>query len=126
MSQHLVGLAEVAQFLGIVSRGKRPGNRLWELMRAGRLKQFPHVLIRHHYAQEYGVLLESSFPDFLDIYEAKKSWKTDSYRERVMSALRLMPFEHFPNAEAVERYRDERLKKSAASTVRQDLAALHD
>ena len=45
MSQHLVGLAEVAQFLGIVSRGKRPGNRLWELMRAGRLKQFPHVRI---------------------------------------------------------------------------------
>ena len=49
MSQHLVGLAEVAQFLGIVSRGKRPGNRLWELMRAGRLKQFPHVRIGRTY-----------------------------------------------------------------------------
>jgi predicted DNA-binding transcriptional regulator AlpA len=49
MSQHLVGLGEVAQFLGIVSRGKRPGNRLWELMRAGRLKQFPHVRIGRTY-----------------------------------------------------------------------------
>ncbi len=49
MSQHLVGLAEVAQFLGIVSRGKRPGNRLWELMRAGRLQQFPHVRIGRTY-----------------------------------------------------------------------------
>ena len=49
MSQHLVGLAEVAQFLGIVARGKRPGNRLWELMRAGRLKQFPHVRIGRTY-----------------------------------------------------------------------------
>jgi excisionase family DNA binding protein len=49
MSQHLVGLAEVAQFLGIVSRGKRPGNRLWELIRAGRLKQFPHVRIGRTY-----------------------------------------------------------------------------
>jgi hypothetical protein len=39
MSQHLVGLAEVAQFLGIVFRGRRPGNRLWELMRAGRVKR---------------------------------------------------------------------------------------
>ena len=49
MSQHLVGLAEVAQFLGIVSRSKRPGNRLWELLRAGRLKQFPHVRIGRTY-----------------------------------------------------------------------------
>ena len=48
MSQHLVGLAEVAQFLGIVSRGKRPGNRLWELMRAQRLK-LPHVRIGRTY-----------------------------------------------------------------------------
>ena len=49
MSQHLVGLAEVAQFLGIVSRGKRPGNRLWELLRAGKLKQLPHVRIGRTY-----------------------------------------------------------------------------
>jgi integrase len=83
-------------------------------------------LIRNHYAAEYGVLLESRFSDFLDIYEKKKAWKTDSYRERVMSALRLMPFDHFPNTEAIEKYRDERLKKSAPSTVRQDLAAIHD
>src|ERR1041384_2749483 len=29
----LVRLAEVAEYLGLVSRGKRPGNRLWELLR---------------------------------------------------------------------------------------------
>ena len=45
----LVGLVEVAQFLGVESRGKRPGNRLWELLRAGRLKQFPHVRIGRAY-----------------------------------------------------------------------------
>jgi hypothetical protein len=45
MGHHLVGLAEVAEYLGLVSRGKRPGNRLWELLRAGRLKNFPHVRI---------------------------------------------------------------------------------
>ena len=49
MGRHLVGLAEVAQFLGIVSRGRRPGNRLWELLRAGRLRQFPHVRIGRTY-----------------------------------------------------------------------------
>ena len=49
MGQHLVGLAEVAEFLGVVSRGRRPGNRLWELLRAGRLKQFPHVRIGRTY-----------------------------------------------------------------------------
>jgi integrase len=83
-------------------------------------------LIRNHYAQDYDVLLEASFAEFLDIYEAKKPWRTDSYRGRVMSALRLMPFQHFPNVGAIEGYRDERLKTSAAATVRQDLAALHD
>jgi hypothetical protein len=41
MGQHLVGLAEVAQFLGIVSRGRRPGNWLWELLRAGKQPQPP-------------------------------------------------------------------------------------
>jgi integrase len=40
--------------------------------------------------------------------------------------LNLMPFDKFPSAEAIEQYRDDRLKKSAPSTVRQDLAALHD
>ncbi len=48
MGQDLVGLAEVAQFLGIVSRSKRPGNRLWELMRANKLK-LPHVRIGRTY-----------------------------------------------------------------------------
>ena len=49
MGQQLVGLVEVAQFLGIVSRGKRPGNRLWELLRAGKLRQLPHVRIGRTY-----------------------------------------------------------------------------
>ena len=49
MGHHLVGLAEVAEYLGLVSRGKRPGNRLWELLRAGRLKNFPHVRIGRTY-----------------------------------------------------------------------------
>lgn len=45
----LVGLAEVAQYLGLVSRGRRPGNRVWELLRAGRLKNLPHVRIGRTY-----------------------------------------------------------------------------
>ena len=49
MGHHLVGLAEVAEYLGLVSRGKRPGNLLWELLRAGRLKHFPHVRIGRSY-----------------------------------------------------------------------------
>ena len=49
MGHHLVGLAEVAEYLGLVSRGKRPGNRLWELLGAGRLKNFPHVRIGRTY-----------------------------------------------------------------------------
>jgi excisionase family DNA binding protein len=44
----LVGRAEVAEYLGLVSRGK-PGNRLWELLRAGRLKNFPRVRIGRTY-----------------------------------------------------------------------------
>ena len=45
----LVGLVEVAQFLGLVSRGQRPGNRVWELLRAGKLKGLPHVRIGRTY-----------------------------------------------------------------------------
>ena len=45
----LVGLAEVAEYLGLVSRGRRPGNRVWELLRAGRLKNLPHVRIGRTY-----------------------------------------------------------------------------
>lgn len=48
MSQ-LVGLGEVAQFLGVVSRGQRPGNRVWELLRSGKLKGLPHVRIGRAY-----------------------------------------------------------------------------
>jgi len=46
----LVGLVEVAQYLGLESRSpKRPGNRVWELLRAGRLKGLPHVRIGRTY-----------------------------------------------------------------------------
>lgn len=45
----LVGLVEVAQFLGVVSRGARPGNRVWELLRAGKLNGLPHVRIGRAY-----------------------------------------------------------------------------
>ncbi len=88
---------------------------------------FRDRVIRQRYAREYDVLLETTFPTFLDLYEQRKPWRTESYRLRVMSALRLMPFETLPTSEEIERYRDERLAvgKSPA-TVRQDLAALAD
>src|SRR5438105_11533784 len=70
---------------------------------------FREKLIKEKHSRDYGVLLASSFPDFLKIYEAKKPWRTESYRGRVMSALHLMPFEQFPTAEAIEGYRDWRL-----------------
>lgn len=53
MSQ-LVGLAEAAQYLGIVSRGRRPGNRLWELLHAGKLKSLPHLRIGRSYRFDLG------------------------------------------------------------------------
>jgi integrase len=83
-------------------------------------------VIRERYARDYDVLLDTTFLEFLKVYEARKPWRTESYRERVMSALRIMPFDALPSAEAIEQYRDERLKTSAPSTVRQDLAALSD
>ncbi len=45
----LVGLAEVAEFLGITSSGRRPGNRLWELLKAGKLKGLPYLRIGRRY-----------------------------------------------------------------------------
>ena len=77
--------------------------------------------------RDYDVLLETTFSNFLKIYEAKKGWRTESYRERVMSALKLMPFASLPTAAMVEQYRDDRLAaKKSPATVRQDLAALSD
>jgi hypothetical protein len=44
------GLAEVAaEHLGLVSRGRRPGNRLWELRRAGKLKGLPYLRVGRSY-----------------------------------------------------------------------------
>ena len=45
----LAGLVEVAEYLGLVSRGRRPGNRVWELIRAGKLKGLPHIRIGRSY-----------------------------------------------------------------------------
>jgi len=45
----LVGLAEVAEFLGIVSSGRRPGNRVWELLKAGKLRGLPYLRIGRRY-----------------------------------------------------------------------------
>ncbi len=50
----LVGLAEVAEYLGLVSRGRRPGNRVWELLRAGKLRHLPHVRIGRAYRFNLG------------------------------------------------------------------------
>jgi integrase len=88
---------------------------------------FRDKLIKERHSREYGVLLETTFPDFLKVYVVKKPWRTESYRARVMSALGLMPFQQFPTTEAVEAYRDERLAaKKSPSTIRQDVAALAD
>jgi integrase len=87
---------------------------------------FRDKLIKEKHSREYGVLLESTFRDFLKIYEQKKPWRTESYRERVMSALGVMPFETFPTTDGIEKYRDDRLEKKTPATVRQDLAALSD
>lgn len=54
----LVGLKEVAEYLGIVSRNpKRPGNRLWELMRSGKLK-VPYRRIGRLYRFDMGEVEE--------------------------------------------------------------------
>ena len=45
----LVGLVEVAEYLGIVSQGRRPGNRLWELLKAGKLKGLPYLRLGRRY-----------------------------------------------------------------------------
>ncbi len=50
----LVGLAECAEYLGLVSRGRRPGNRLWELMRAGKLRGLPYLRLGRSYRFNLG------------------------------------------------------------------------
>jgi integrase len=71
-----------------------------------------------------------TFKDFVDIYKQKKVWKTESYKDRVVSALGLFPEQDRALAgisiQRILEYRDARAAKSAASTVRQDIAALYD
>lgn len=45
----LTDLAGVAEYLGIVSQGRRPGNRVWELLRAGKLRGLPYLRIGRRY-----------------------------------------------------------------------------
>jgi len=45
----LVGLAEVAAYLNLESRGRRPGNRVWELLKTGKLKGLPYLRIGRRY-----------------------------------------------------------------------------
>jgi excisionase family DNA binding protein len=45
----LVGLAEVAEYLGLTSKGRRPGNRVWELLKAGKLRGLPYLRIGRRY-----------------------------------------------------------------------------
>jgi hypothetical protein len=52
----LVGLAECAEHLGVVSRGRRPGNRLWELLRAGKLRGLPYLRIGRSYRFDLSVV----------------------------------------------------------------------
>src|SRR5712692_4375643 len=106
------------------------GNKRRQFPTKAEAELYHDKLIRQRYAEEYQVPLDAtiSLKDFLDIYEKKKSWRTESYRARTMSALGLVPFRELPIArvtsQVIEDYRDRRLKTSQPSTVRQDLAAL--
>ncbi len=88
-------------------------------------------LIRERYAAEYGELLDDlTLEQFVDIYNRKKPWKSERYRERVLSSVLNSPFiDSFLSRISTancEQWRDSRLKDVAPATVRQDLAALHD
>lgn len=74
-------------------------------------------------------LPEIEFGDFLKIYAEKKPWRTDSYKQRTLQSLELpchIRSLHSFRREDIERIRDQRLVTCAPSTVRQDLAAIHD
>lgn len=89
-------------------------------------------LIRDDHAETFGISPEPgiTFKGFVELYGQKKTWKTESYQARMLSALSLVPFAETRldriGAEAVIAYREHRLQKSAPATVRQDLAAIKD
>lgn len=94
---------------------------------------FRDKLIRERNAERYDAILGPiTLKDFLRLYEAKKPWRTESYKTRVHSALTISPFMERRLTEItpamIEAYRDERLGKQACApaTVRLDLAALSD
>ena len=81
----------------------RSGRRRHQFATKLEAEHFRDKLIRERYAKEYGVLLEASFSECLKIYEGKKPWRTESYRERVVQALGLAPFGEFPTTEEFEK-----------------------
>lgn len=117
------------------------GRRLQKQFRTRREADlFLEKLIREKHAREYGALLDPiTFKDFMPTYVAKKTWRSESYRDRAHWSLQaLRPFHGFLlsdiTPEAIEEHRDRRLKEVpegrerpvAASTVRQELATLSD
>ncbi len=94
-------------------------------------KLFVEKLIRERDAVVYHEPLPGiTLRDFTKVYEQKKLWKTESYRERVLRALRASPFDgsllSSIQRPGIEQFREERLRSAAPSTVRQELAALAD
>src|SRR5688500_13606261 len=102
-------------------------------------KQFPtkrkaelhrDKLIRQDEAETYGVSPDPSitFREFVGVYDGKKTWKTESYRSRVLSALGIVPFAETRlaaiGAATLGNYCELRLKSCQPSTVRQDIAAI--
>lgn len=119
--------------------GKRRVRKQFQTHREAEL--YRDKLIREYQSGEYGSLLDRiTFKNFIPIYRAKKPWKTETYRERVLVSLEktFAPF-HGRYLDEIDRamleaFRDRRLSEIpegrkdpvAPSTVRQDLAALSD
>ena len=127
------GIAALAMGVGTARAADMECNHNRECL-AEVMNAYLQALIKHDPASlpvtrnikytENGVRLEASFQEFLEIYEAKKPCRTESYHERVMRALLAMPFAGLPTTEEIEAYRDARLTAGLKpSTVRQDLAA---
>lgn len=81
--------------------------------------------------EEYGELLpDITVERFRNIYEQERPWRTETYRDRTIAALRVVPLRDRSirsiTRSDIEQYRRDRMAKHAASTVRQDLAALSD
>ena len=90
-------------------------------------------LIQEQREGTYGTVIEGvTFKEFISIYDQKKQWRSETYRERVRIACEksLVRFHDLPltriTPDLIEEFKRERLKEVAPSTVRQELAALSD